>query len=88
MDMTVSIEGNKITTTLFEKELALYQYLPPNSSHPPGVLTGLVMGGVSPSCTYSLIFNMISNQKESKEEPSHHDGRAVAGRSTFLLHPS
>ena len=46
MDMTVSIEGNKITTTLFEKELALYQYLPPNSSHPPGVLTGLVMGGV------------------------------------------
>jgi len=35
----------------------------------------------------TLIFKMISNQKESKEEPSHHDGRAVARRSTFLLHP-
>ena len=31
---------------LFEKEMNLYQYLPPNSSHPPGVMTGLVMGGV------------------------------------------
>ena len=47
MDMIVTIgEDGKITTDLFEKEMNLYQYLPPNSSHPPGVMTGLVMGGV------------------------------------------
>lgn len=47
MDMIVTIgDDGMITTDLFEKEMNLYQYLPPFSSHPPGVMTGLVMGGV------------------------------------------
>jgi len=47
MDMIITIEKDgSITTSLYEKEMNLYQYLPPNSCHPPGVLTGLVMGGV------------------------------------------
>ena len=44
MDLTISIANNKFTTTLFEKELNLYVYIPPNSAHPPGVVTGLVFG--------------------------------------------
>jgi hypothetical protein len=32
MDMTIQIEGSKIITTIYAKPLALYQYIPPNSS--------------------------------------------------------
>ena len=46
MDMTIHIEEGKIVTTLYAKPLALYQYIPPNSCHPPGVLTGLVYGQI------------------------------------------
>jgi hypothetical protein len=46
MDMIISIQDNGIVTDLFEKKLALYLYIPPHSAHPPGVLTGLVMGQV------------------------------------------
>ena len=44
MDMSLSIEKGKITSTIYEKKLALYLYIPPHSAHPPGVLTGLIMG--------------------------------------------
>lgn len=46
MDMTIYIQNNRIVTDLFEKEMALYLYIPPHSAHPPGVLTGLVMGQI------------------------------------------
>jgi hypothetical protein len=44
MDMTIQVEGEKIVTTIYAKPLALYQYIPPNSCHPPGILTGLIFG--------------------------------------------
>ena len=45
LDITISLDDNmKLTTTLFEKLLNLYLYIPPHSAHPPGVLTGLVIG--------------------------------------------
>jgi len=46
MDMTIQIKGSKIITTIYAKPLALYQYIPPNSCHPPGVLTGLIFGQI------------------------------------------
>jgi hypothetical protein len=46
MDMTIQVEGEKIVTTIYAEPLALYQYIPPNSCHPPGVLTGLIFGQI------------------------------------------
>ena len=46
MDMSLSIENDRVESTLYEKKLALYLYIPPNSAHPPGVTAGLVMGNV------------------------------------------
>ena len=46
MDLKISIVNNKVETTIFEKAQNLYLYIPPHSSHPKGVLTGLVFGQV------------------------------------------
>jgi hypothetical protein len=46
MDMTIQVEGDKLTTMIYAKPLALYQYIPPNSYHPPQVLTGLIFGQI------------------------------------------
>lgn len=46
MDMSLSIIDGRVESTLYEKPLALYLYIPPHSAHPPGVLAGLVMGNV------------------------------------------
>ena len=58
MDMSLSIEGGKIVSTIYEKPLALNLYIPPSSSHPPGVTTGLVMGQVL------RYFQLCSDQKD------------------------
>lgn len=36
--------ATKIQTRLFEKEMNLYLYLPPHSSHPPGIYKGFIRG--------------------------------------------
>ena len=46
MDMTIQIEGGKIITTIYAKPMALYKYIPPNSCHPHGVLTGFIFGQI------------------------------------------
>ena len=55
MDLTITIEGNRIVTTLYEKALNLYLYIPPFSSHPRGVFTGTISGQIlriRRLCTY------------------------------------
>ena len=44
MDLTITITDGKISTTLYEKPMALHQYIPPSSAHPPGMARGLVIG--------------------------------------------
>ena len=46
MDMVISIENNRLVTRVYEKDLNLYLYLPPNSTHSKGVGTGLIFGQV------------------------------------------
>ena len=42
LDLTISIEGNRITTRTFQKPMNLYQYLPPTSAHPPWMMRGII----------------------------------------------
>jgi hypothetical protein len=58
MDLTISLQGNIISTTLFEKALNLHLYIPPHSAHPPGVLSGLVMGNLH------RIYTLCSEQED------------------------
>jgi hypothetical protein len=46
MDLSISIVGNHVETTIYEKPQNLYLYLPSHSSHPPGQGTGMVLGQV------------------------------------------
>ena len=62
LDMTIEIENGKIVTSLYAKPLALYQYIPPSSCHPPGVLTGLVLGQVL------RIFQLCSRDQDINNE--------------------
>ena len=59
MDLTISIIGNAIETDLYEKDLNLYLYIPPHSSHPRGVFTGLISGQVL------RIRRLCSNQSDA-----------------------
>lgn len=46
MDLRISLNGTQLTTTLFEKDHCLHLYIPPISCHPPGLLPGMVHGGI------------------------------------------
>ena len=47
LDLTIQIRPDGyVKTTLFEKPMALYLFIPPHSAHPPGVLAGHIFGNV------------------------------------------
>ena len=46
MDLTITLSQGRAFMSLYEKPNNLHLYIPPNSSHPPGLLTGMVYGMV------------------------------------------
>ena len=46
MDMKISIREDRIVTSLYEKAMNIYLYIPPHSAHPLLVLTRLVSGKI------------------------------------------
>jgi hypothetical protein len=46
MDMPIRIERERLVTTIYAKPMVPYQYILPNSCHPPCILTGLVFGQI------------------------------------------
>jgi hypothetical protein len=64
MDTTIKIEGERLITTIYAKPIALYQYILPNSCHPPGALTGLIFGQIL------QIYQLCSLSKDINKELS------------------
>ena len=62
--MTIQVKGEKIVTIIYAKPLALYQYIPPNSCHPPGALTGLIFDQIL------RIYQLCSHSKDVNKELS------------------
>ena len=46
LDLTITLSGQSITCSMFQKLMNLHLYIPPRSAHPPGVLQGLISGWV------------------------------------------
>ena len=44
MDLTITIKNNKLHFKTFQKPTSLYQYIPANSAHPPGMLKSIIFG--------------------------------------------
>ena len=63
LDMKVKITpSGRLTTSLYEKPMALYLFIPPNSAHPPGTNVGHIMGNVL------RIFCLNSDERDIKQD--------------------
>ena len=46
MDLTVTLQNGCFSTAIYAKPMALHLYIPPSSSHAPGIATGLITGHI------------------------------------------
>jgi hypothetical protein len=60
MDLSLSIQNARITTTLYEKPSNHHLYIPPHSCHPPGLLGGMVFGMVN------RLYTLVSDEASIK----------------------
>jgi hypothetical protein len=60
MDLSLSIQNARITTTLYEKPSDHHLYTPPHSGHPPGLLGGIVFGMVN------RLYTLVSDEASIK----------------------
>jgi hypothetical protein len=58
MDMTLSIQNDIITTTLYKKTSNYQLYIPPHSCHPPGLLRGMVY------CMVNRLHTLVSDKAD------------------------
>ena len=61
MDLTISLRGDKIHLTLYEKPSNLHLYIPPHSCHPPGLLAGVVHGMIF------RIYSLCSDDQDKRD---------------------
>ena len=82
LDTTLSIVNGRVESTLFEKDLNLYLYLPPHSCHSPGTLRGLIAGGLF------RILKLTSNITKRKGQAQLFFNRLIArGHNTSYVYP-
>ena len=82
LDTTISIAHGHVSTTLYEKALNLYLYISPHSCHPPGVLSGLVLGNCH------RIYTLCSDRNDAKRHLSNFYRRLLRrGYSRTILLP-
>ena len=65
LDLTISISDNPIITKIYEKPLNLYLYLPPHSTHPRGLVHGMILGGIG------RIYWLASEHSDPCKQPSY-----------------
>ncbi len=44
LDLMITLENGTVSTRIYEKEMNLYQYIPPNSAHAPNVIKAFISG--------------------------------------------
>lgn len=82
LDIDLKFTNNHISTKISEKAFSLFLYLPPHSAHAPGVLKGLIYGGVL------RIYRLTTEKSEIlKSTQQFYQRLRARGYSSYILQP-